>query len=304
MKNFIKKNLPPKVKHILAQQLASLSKPKPRYPDLIPPQELNWNFHGNSKNYEILFNQNFLDYCFPQFLIEHEKRFGQIQPIQFLDIGCGWGPMATAFVNYSLSIDADSKSKVHYTGVDIREDCLNWLKSAYKEHASVSFEHHQTETTHDYVDAELFSKAGTASESTGSEANYSFELAQPHNTQWTSSVFTHLTPQASLEMLKYIKKTASAESLQFNTWILIDEVSRYSLKSGAADRSLPYDLGPYLTSSQENPLMCTAYKIDHVREMYRNAGLKILEIAFGSWRGPAFKNRFNHYQDVIISTSL
>ena len=61
-----------------------------------------------------------------------------------------------------------------------------------------------------------------------------------------------------------------------------------------------FDFGDFLTYSRENPLVCTAFKIENF-EFYEKADLEILDIEHGSWRGKYFKNSASHYQDIIIS---
>ena len=94
----------------------------------------------------------------------------------------------------------------------------------------------------------------------------------------------------------------SQSAVSINTWLIVGEHSRLAMKTGIADRKLEFDCGDFLTYSKSNPLVCTAYKLPFVERCYSDAGLKILSIEKGSWRGDGMKNRFNHYQDVIIST--
>ena len=49
-------------------------------------------------------------------------------------------------------------------------------------------------------------------------------------------------------------------SLQFNSWLILDDESKFALKCGLTNRLLPYDMGEYLTRSKENPLTATCYK--------------------------------------------
>jgi hypothetical protein len=70
---------------------------------------------------------------------------------------------------------------------------------------------------------------------------------------------------------------------------------------GAADRKCEIDLGSYLTYSADNPLVCTMYKLEAVKELYFKAGFKIIDILRGSWRGSNIQNQFNHYQDVVVA---
>jgi len=117
-------------------------------------------------------------------------------------------------------------------------------------------------------------------------------------------VFTHLTPQACREALKTIRRSCAKDSMQVNTWLIVDDESRFSLSAGMSDRQLPYDFGEYLTYSKANPLVCTCYKLEVIQKMYSEAGFEIVSIERGSWRGESYKNSANHYQDIIVSRPM
>jgi len=164
---------------------------------------------------------------------------------------------------------------------------------------------HESDKATDYVGEFSRAKANTAftrGESDGSECNYEINSKTPFDIQWSSSFFTHLTPNAVRKSLQFIKSLLSQNAVSINTWLIVDEHSRLGMQTGIADRKLEIDCGDFLTYSKSNPLVCTAYKLQFVEKCYRDAGLKILSIEKGFWRGGEGKNNFNHYQDVIIST--
>ena len=76
------------------------------------------------------------------------------------------------------------------------------------------------------------------------------------------------------------------------------------MMAGYADRKLPITSQHFLTYSENNPLVCTAYKLDYILSAYEQAGLRVIRIDRGSWRGCGIVNKFSHYQDVIIASRV
>ncbi|MCH2113290.1 MAG: hypothetical protein MK171_00030 [Pirellulales bacterium] len=272
---------------------------------------MNYNWAGSKQReqYERDFASPFVEHFFP-FLLQTLGSH-QIDPAdaRLLDIGCGFAPMAYAFVIYSSSLQKTSDGGVRYLGIDIRDDAVQWLQDAYRKYEFIRFLHHQADNKSDYVGAgntvatDCASEGKTSATSSGEEAAYKIPEDFSYNLQWSSSVFTHLTPEACVTALQTINRCSRRPCVQVNTWFLIDEQSRYAMAAGIADRQLPIDCGKFLTFSAENPLLTTCYKIEAVEQIYDEAGLEIVEIDRGSWRGKAYNNRANHYQDVIVSVA-
>lgn len=270
---------------------------------LTPPKGKNWNQSEGELDYVEQFSFNFINYYYP-YILRNCREFGvDSDCVALLDIGCGWGPMAIPFAINEISKNNNELNGIRYLGIDIREDAIGWLIHAYADYPFIKFQHHKAEVNADYIRGES-EKSDTTSLSTGSEAAFDIPKSFVHNVQWSSSVFTHLTPQACRTALETIKKSSAKNSIQINTWLIIDDESRYALTMGLADRELPFDCGEYLTYSVKNPLVCTAYKINAIRSIYKDAGLEILKIDRGAWRGLAAKNTANHYQDIITSRPI
>jgi hypothetical protein len=265
---------------------------------LTPPREMNWNWTG--RGYSEKFSANFISYTFPYLLRNADELGISVDEMSILDIGCGWAPLAIPFAIFTKSENNECNNQNAYLGIDIREDAINWLSRAYEDYPSVKFHWHQAEKKVDYIGAEHLNQ-NTQSASDGEETNFVIPKDFLHNIQWSSSVFTHLTPQACVQALKSIRGSCARNAMQVNTWLIIDYQSKYSLTAEIADRELPIDCGKFLTYSVKNPLVCTAYKIEAIKEMYAEAGLEIVRIDRGSWRGPAHSNLANHYQDIVIS---
>lgn len=267
---------------------------------LTPPLKKNWNWGKSQHGYVKQFSSYFIEYIFPYLLKNAREQGVSLKKLSILDIGCGWAPLAIPFVIFNQSSDGSVNNGNRYLGIDIREDAIEWLQRTYSSYDSVSFLLHNAIKEADYIGAE-HAKSQTLSESDGQEANFSMPSDFFANIQWSSSVFTHLTPQACLQALKSIKRNSLSSGIQVNTWLIIDDESKYSLDSQIADRQLPFDYGDFLTYSENNPLVCTAYKLEAIERMYIDAGFEIIRIDRGSWRGPTYQNNPKHYQDIIIS---
>lgn len=270
---------------------------------LTPPKTNNWNRSEGGLGYVEQFSFNFINHYYPYILKNCREYAVDSSAISLLDIGCGWGPMAIPFAVNELSRGRDRREGVGYLGIDIRKDAIDWLAHAYAEYPFIKFQHHQSDAKADYIGGEL-DQGRTSVQSSGEEAAFDISKEFIHNVQWSSSVFTHLTPQACRRALEAIKNSSAKNSIQINTWLIIDDESRYALALGMADRKLPIDCGEYLTYSEKNPLVCTAYKIEAIQEMYLSAGFEILKIERGGWRGVAAKNTANHYQDMVVSRPI
>ncbi|MBT8534596.1 class I SAM-dependent methyltransferase [Polynucleobacter paneuropaeus] len=269
---------------------------------LTPPLKKNWNWGKGQGKYVKQFSSYFIEYIFP-YLMENAREQGiSIKNLSILDIGCGWAPLAIPFTIFCKSNDGGRNNESRYLGIDIREDAIEWLKQAYSGYDFVEFKLHVAPKEADYIGAE---QAGlkTLAESNGQETNFSIPSNFLANIQWSSSVFTHLTPQACLQALQSIKRSCLPSGIQVNTWLIIDDESKYSLAAQIADRELSFDCGDFLTYSEENPLVCTAYKLEAIERIYADAGLEIIRIDRGSWRGPIYQNTPKHYQDIIVSRS-
>jgi hypothetical protein len=268
---------------------------------LTPPDNIDWNWSRSQRRRHAKgFSERFVKFIFP-YVLRNAVDHG-IAPAEMvlLDLGCGWAPMAIPFVINGTVHGWNRGDQVRYLGIDIREDAVEWLTRTYADYPYVRFHHHRVRNGADYVNAvQLHTETDAASD--GAESDYAIDPGFVHNVQWSSSVFTHLTPQASSRALKFIRGCAAKTSLQVNTWLIIDDESKYALAAEIADRKLPYDFGDYLTYTKQNPLVCTAYKLEAIKRMYDEAGLEIVRIDRGAWRGPAYRNDADHYQDIVVS---
>ncbi len=122
--------------------------------------------------------------------------------------------------------------------------------------------------------------------SDGQESKYNLGFNFKADIQFSNSLFTHLTSQAVLCTLEFIRNNLDDEGLSINTWLILDNQSYLSMEMGLSDRSVHrYDFGNFVSKSKNNPLSCAIYKLEFIEESYKTAGLKIRLIKRGSWRG-------------------
>jgi SAM-dependent methyltransferase len=264
------------------------------YGKIIPPLELNHNWgESTQEKYFSEFGKTEIKVIFPWLISMFNKYCKDTNKLNLLDIGCGAGAMAYPF---HLLVKEDEG---RFLGLDIKKDMIDWLNNAYNVN-NISFNHHYHDDSIDYCGSQNsgFTDGKTLASSSGVEANFNLPIDE-FNLQWSHSVFTHLTPEACVAGLSSIRRAMRRDSLQVNTWLIIDRMAHYSLKAGISDRQLPCDYGNFLSYSLHNPLVCTAYKEDFIRHAYETAGLEIIDILPGSWRGYTTNNVT--YIDIILS---
>ena len=303
IKDFFKKNnynITFKNKRISLKKEDYFSKPEVIYKSYIPSIELNYNYNSSILNYK----KNFLDSAFktyfPLILQYQSKTKKNDNKNHFLDLGCGYGPMAVAYLNYIKSC-TEKNMNFKYLGIDINENAIKWLKSKYFDKKEYEFLYHKTEIERDYLQSKP-DQIKTLFDSDGSEVDYKIPMNFKHDIQWSMSYFTHLTPTSCDKSLNLIEKNGELNSFQFNSWVIIDDESKFALEARMSKRIAPYDMGVYLTRSKENPLTITCYKEEFIKKIYERNNLKIVDIIKGKWRGLDMTNRnANFNQDMIIS---
>jgi SAM-dependent methyltransferase len=206
-----------------------------------------------------------------------------------LDYGCGLGRHAYALSKFLSPEGA-------YFGHDINEEGIAFLRGAYARLANFSFHCSPLATQEDYV--ALAQGRERASQKSAESVDIRSLIDKPIDVQWSSSVFTHMWPEAIGNILRSLRDVMRPGGYCVNTWLMIDDFAAYVLRCGLADRALPYQVREAFTYSKENPLVCSAYREETVRRIYREANHEILEVLPGSWAG---RDNGVSYQDIIIS---
>lgn len=269
----------------------------------IPPLNINYNSSEKSENeYKKKFIKKYNEFVLPYILDKHKKEY---QLPKILDLGCGFSPLGISYLNYLKKTSRDSSDLI-YLGVDINKTAIDWLKTKFKNYKNFYFHLHKATQEINYISLGSMknSDINTLSNSRGEEVKYKIPVNFKPDFQLSASFFTHLTPSAVNLALKFISENSSEKTVSINSWLIIDQESQKNLEKKKCDRTLDIDMGDYLTYSKSNPLLCTAYKLDKIKEFYKKNGLKILEISKGNWSNKNYKNIFNTKQDIIISKKI
>lgn len=281
--------------------------------DLIPPLWSNSNidYHQTEQKHINTFSAPNIELYSPFIFKTFYKNYPWLlfinSKITIHDLGCGWWPLAYSLAQLIIEEGSISQEILEYIGVDIKQENINFLKDAYSKFRAFSFHYHATKESVDYIGdykhMELNS-GKTTPFSNGDECLYSFLKPNSICIQWSSSLITHITPSAVENMLTTIYRTLKPGGIAINCLMLADPLAIRAMNVGITDRKLPIDHGPYLTYSDQNPLLCTAYKPEWLLTKYALNKLKIIDIQFGHWRGDASRNEIGHYQDVIVAQKI
>jgi len=213
-----------------------------------------------------------------------------------LDFGCGFGTLATALINYGHDTGK-------YFGYDTNLRAIDYCSSAFARVPHFNFYCPLVERTTNYVTNRRYANARNAFDN--------HKVASPSRTslkrllggevltcQFSLSVFTHMWPEDAINSLRSFSEFTSKDTVFINTWLIVDDFARDAVQSGRADRELPIEVGGILTYSNANPLLCTAYPLELLHDVYYKAGHKIEQIGYGSWAG---RNNGVTYQDIVVS---
>ena len=214
-----------------------------------------------------------------------------------LDYGCGLGRLAYAFTERF----GDDASRSYY-GHEVHPDAFAFLVNGYQGYDNVRFLTDPIDLVESYVELGQGSVTDSAELERVNPDSVSLRPKLFHRVdlQFSHSVFTHMRRAPIVHVLREFLSVLSEGGVCANTWLVIDDFAIDALASGQADRDLPYEIDGFRTYSTTNPLVCTAYPIQTVQEIYRDAGHEILSIEFGTWSGRKPTQTFT-YQDVVIS---
>ena len=272
---------------------------------MLPSAEEDYNQHVGlyDKNFSRPFTDNYLPKCIE--CSEDISITEGFRPPKILDLGCGLAPMGLALLKYQIACSVVSKisPEIQYVGIDIRKDAVEKCQKRYADYDSFKFVLHDTDCNLDYI-GKNFENKGTQStlvSSDGSECKYSLDFEFQADIQWSCSLFTHLTIEGAKKALEFTAKSITQSGISVNTWMLADGMSLLGMTGGAADRCPEAYMNQTFVISKNNPLLCTIHRLDLVRKLYAQAGLEIIKIERGSWRGGSYKNSFNHNQDIIVA---
>ncbi|MGH9877676.1 MAG: class I SAM-dependent methyltransferase [Nitrososphaerales archaeon] len=205
------------------------------------------------------------------------------------DYGCGLGRLA-----YAASKFLGKNGK--YIGYEPNAQALSFLKKAYCGRDNFKFYGEELSLEEDYVAVQLGKSRSGGKKSIDIKPQE--HLGRVVDIQYSSSVVTHMWMESISRLLENLNYVVKPDGYCVNTWLIIDDFAKYTLECRLADRALPHIVRGAYTYSLENPLVCTAYDLDSVRNAYVKAGHEMVKILWGSWSG---RGNVVHYQDIVVS---
>ncbi len=218
------------------------------------------------------------------FLIELGLRKDSV----LFDYGCGLGRLAYAASKFLGAAGS-------YIGYEPNTQALSFLKGAYRERNNFKFYGDALSFEEDYIAMRTGQRQSGKKSLDLLPQDY---VGRVVDIQYSSSVLTHMWLDAITRLLDNLNSIVKSGGLCVNTWLIVDDFARYTLDCGVADRYLPFKVNDAYTYSTENPLICTAYDLEQVKDAYQKAGHEIVKILSGTWSG---RNNGVHYQDIVIS---
>jgi SAM-dependent methyltransferase len=216
------------------------------------------------------------------------------------DYGCGLGRLAFAFTERF-----GARASRTYFGYEVHQGAYSFLVNAYAAYPNVQFLTDQITLSESYVELDRGESRGAEAPHriSPSAIDISSQLTGQIDVQFSHSVFTHMRTGPIKHVLSEALLLLNDGGVCINTWLVIDDFAEYALASGLADRVLPYEIDGFRTYSTTNPLVCSAYPIDAIEKIYKEAGHQVIDIRFGAWSGREPTQTFT-YQDVIVSRPL
>jgi len=268
----------------------------------IPPQNINYNMAlvSSFEEYRTEFIKNACLKELPALLNIANYNDGT-EDFSILDYGCGLGRLGYAFTSFF-----GEDPKRNYYGYEIHPDAFNFLTQAYKGFANTHFFTDQILLEESYVEIGQKKQSSLNEKDRRirpDEIKLRSHIKVKVDLQFTHSVFTHMLRPSIVHVLKEVSSVLKTDGVCVNTWLIVDKFSASSVNCGLADRTLPFELDGFLTYSKENPLVCSAYRLETIKEIYAQANHEILDVKWGTWSGRSPTQNFT-YQDVVISRPM
>jgi len=204
---------------------------------------------------------------------------------QVLDIGCGFGRLATGLVRYFDERGA-------YTGLDIVGEAMAWCKS------NITAAHPNCRFVHADVFNAEYNPRGRASAVT---YRFPFEDGS-FDIVVLSSVFTHMLPAAVDNYLSEIARVLRPGGRCVATYLMLTPESEPLMSTKESILKFNHDLGTHWLVSLRTPELSVGYRENFVRELHEKNGLGY-QLYPGNWCGQPSRwpRREIAEQDVVVA---
>jgi SAM-dependent methyltransferase len=199
-----------------------------------------------------------------------------------LDVGSGIGRKTLQLTSY---FEADAS----YVGIDTSAKGIEWCN----EHIASRFPNFTF--THVDVANRLYNPSGRVK-----PCDFRFPFGDRSFTfVMLGSVFTHMMPPDVVHYLSEVARVLEPGKRCLISYFLLNDESRALLSSGGSELAFRSASDGYATTSPEVPERAVAFEESFVTRLYRDAGLQIERVEYGSWCG---RQRYMSYQDLILAT--
>lgn len=224
-----------------------------------------------------------------------------LNEISILDYGCGGGGIG---IVCSKVLKADTN--LTYSGMDITEKRVSLLNE-FASSEKVSFYKLDDGGLIDYIgvrDGLISEKSESSLQVDASELPATKNAA---NVQFSSSVFTHMTPKQITQRLRQFRERGV--QLSINSFFIITDTKLSYLKSNLmANGRRNFEIYDAFDGYQayvedvKNPLFTIGFSYESIIKMYEDSGWKIISVEEGDWASVYSTNRPPlNYQDWIIA---
>jgi len=210
------------------------------------------------------------------------KEICGVQPDEkMLDVGCGIGRKTLPLTQYF-------NQRAVYEGVDITKPGIEWCRDKITPRFP-NFHFQQIDVYNKH-----YNPGGKYRPS-----KYKFTFAnESFSFIMLGSVFTHMQPDDLENYLSEIHRVLRKDGRCLITYFLLNEESLRLIETGDSTLDLKYVFDKYRSVSREVPEEAIAVDETWIRDLYRNLGLKVVRLDYGSW---CAREKYLSYQDLILA---
>lgn len=256
---------------------------------LIPPRRLIWGG-------PVLTSKTFYEWGKGDIKLFIENC--QIRPEhRILDIGCGIGRCAIALTEF-----LDYKGK--YEGFDSHKEAIEMCMNISAQYSNFNF-------TYADIYNEFYNPNGSIK---SSEFQFPYD-SEYFNFIFLISVFTHMFDDELQVYLSEISRVLKIGEICFITYFILNDESLMLMKKGKSAFDFKHHYQGCFISNKKRPGNAVAYEGNYLKKVYKENGLQIEKILYGTWRrkeeslpilnGKSYMSPyFTTLQDIVIAKKV
>ena len=200
---------------------------------------------------------------------------------KMLDVGCGIGRKTLPLTQYL-------NEGAVYEGIDITKAGIDWCR----EKITSRFPNFHLQQVDVYNKHYNPNGKWPASKYRFPFADGSFSFVM------LGSVFTHMLPDDLENYLSEVNRVLIQGGRCLITYFLLNDESVRLIETGKSTIGFKYEFGKYRTDTLEIPELAIALDDGWIKGLYRDRGLTITRLDYGSWCG---RKDYLSYQDLVLA---